>query len=58
LKDDYDRVAQRALEIKKQGVLEKWFTEKIPTYYLMIDGDFNSCGTLQNWLRFAAKADN
>lgn len=58
LKDDYDRVAQRALEIKKQGVLEKWFTEKIPTYYLMIDSDYNNCGMLQNWLRFAAKGGN
>lgn len=58
LKDDYDRVAQRALEIKKQKVLERWFAEKIPTYYLMIDGEYNSCAMLQNWLRFAAKSGN
>jgi peptidyl-prolyl cis-trans isomerase SurA len=58
LKDDYDRVAQRALEIKKQGVLEKWFAEKIPTFYLLIDSQFNSCSTLQNWFRYAAKASN
>jgi peptidyl-prolyl cis-trans isomerase SurA len=56
LKDDYNRVAQRALEIKKQGVLEKWFAEKIPTFYLLIDNEFHSCGTLQNWFRYAAKA--
>ena len=56
LKDDYNRVAQRALEIKKQGVLEKWFAEKIPTFYLLIDNEFSSCGTLQNWFRYAAKA--
>jgi peptidyl-prolyl cis-trans isomerase SurA len=58
LKDDYDRVAQRAIEIKKQGVLEKWFAEKIPTFYLLIDNQFNSCSTLQNWFRYAAKASN
>jgi peptidyl-prolyl cis-trans isomerase SurA len=58
LKDDYDRVAQRALEIKKQGVLEKWFSEKIPTFYLLIDNQFSSCNTLQNWFRYAAKASN
>ena len=58
LKDDYDRVAQRAIEIKKQGVLEKWFSEKIPTFYLLIDNQFNSCSTLQNWFRYAAKASN
>ncbi|MBL7734279.1 MAG: peptidylprolyl isomerase [Chitinophagaceae bacterium] len=58
LKDDYDRVAQRALEIKKHGVLEKWFTDKIPSYYLLIDGDYGQCGALQNWLQYAAKAGN
>lgn len=58
LKDDYDRVAQRALEIKKQGVLEKWFAEKIPTYYLLIDNEYNGCQTLNNWLQFAAKSGN
>ncbi len=58
LKDDYDRVAQRAIEIKKQNALEKWFTEKIPTYYLMIDNDFNDCRAIENWLRYSAKSDN
>lgn len=58
MKDDYDRIAQRALEIKKQGVLEKWFAEKIPTFYLLIDNQFNGCSTLQNWFRYAAKNSN
>ncbi len=58
LKDDYDRVAQRAISFKKQDALEKWFAEKIPTYYLMIDNEYGSCETLKNWLRFAAKAGN
>ncbi|MEP7258087.1 MAG: peptidylprolyl isomerase [Flavitalea sp.] len=58
LKDDYDRVAQRALEVKKQAALEKWFTEKIPSYYLLIDSDYSHCESLQNWLRFAVKTGN
>lgn len=58
LKDDYDRIAKRALEIKRQGVLERWFAEKIPSYYLLIDSQYNDCQTLQNWLRFAAKSNN
>ena len=33
LKDDYDKVAQRALEDKKNEALEKWFSQKIPTFY-------------------------
>lgn len=55
LKDDYDRVAQRAIEIKKQGVLEKWFAEKIPSYYLMIDNDFGDCKQLGSWLKYSAR---
>lgn len=55
LKDDYDKVAMRTLEIKKQDVLEKWFAEKIPSYYLMIDSEFSSCRALDNWLRYSAK---
>lgn len=58
LKDDYDRISQRALEIKKQGVLEKWFAEKIPSYYLLIDNEYNNCKTLQTWLRYAARSGN
>jgi peptidyl-prolyl cis-trans isomerase SurA len=58
LKDDYDRVAQRALEIKRQGVLEKWFAEKIPSYYLLIDSDYSDCKTLHTWLQYAAKTSN
>ena len=34
LKDDYDKVAQRALEEKKNNALEKWFTKKIPSFYV------------------------
>lgn len=58
LKDDYNRIAQRALEIKKQEVLEKWFASKIPSYYLLIDGDFNNCAGMASWLQYATKVIN
>jgi peptidyl-prolyl cis-trans isomerase SurA len=53
LKDDYDRVATRALEIKKQKVISDWFQSRIPTYYLMIDDEFKGCESLNNWMQFA-----
>lgn len=56
LKDDYDRVAQRALELKRHQVLERWFQDKIPTYYLMIDPEYGQCEMLQPWLKAAARA--
>lgn len=55
LKDDYDRIAQRAIEEKKQVALEKWFSSRISTFYLMIDEDFAGCETMSNWLQYAVK---
>lgn len=56
LKEDYDRIAKRAIEDKKQGALEKWFKEHIPTYYVSLDKDFSSCTTLGEWGKAAANA--
>lgn len=53
LKDDYNRIAQRALEIKKEEAMEKWFQKMIPTYYIMIDEDYRSCSILGSWLAVA-----
>ena len=55
LKDDYNRIAQRALEIKKNQALEKWFASKVPTYYIMIDDEIRNCGMLGPWLQYAVK---
>jgi len=48
LRDDYDRVAQRALEEKKDRIVEKWFQSKLPTYYVMVDKDFHQCESLKS----------
>jgi peptidyl-prolyl cis-trans isomerase SurA len=56
LKEDYDRVAKRALEEKKTGALEKWFKEHIPTYFVSIDKEFSSCSSLNEWGKAAANA--
>ena len=53
LKDDYNRISQRALEIKKEETLEKWFQKSIPTYYIMIDEEFRTCSMLDTWLSVA-----
>lgn len=36
--DDYSKISQFALEEKKNKALEKWIREKVPTYYVMVDG--------------------
>lgn len=55
LQDDYNRISQRALEEKKFEALKKWFGEKIPTYYIAIDGEFDACKNIADWQKAAAK---
>lgn len=50
LKDDYNRVAQRALEEKKNEVLEQWFNKKVSTYYILIDDEYKPCPEMARWL--------
>ena len=54
LKDDYNRIAQRALEAKKQKKLETWFKEHLPTYYILIDKEFSACPSLSTWFKNSA----
>ncbi|NCI45068.1 peptidylprolyl isomerase [Sediminibacterium soli] len=56
LNEDYNRIAQRALEEKKSSVLEKWFKDHIPTYFISIDKDFGGCKGLNEWRLAAARA--
>ncbi len=58
LKDDYDKVAQRALEDKKNGVLEDWFTKKVSGFYIKIADDYKSCPELKKWETNTATAQN
>jgi peptidyl-prolyl cis-trans isomerase SurA len=50
LTDDYNKVAQRALEEKKNATLERWFTQKISSFYINIDDEYKSCPEMQKWI--------
>ena len=55
--NDYDKIAQFALEEKKSKVLEKWMREKIPTYYIQVDNDVKqSCTNLSKFVFEEPKA--
>ncbi len=49
IRDDYNKVAQRALEEKKNDALESWFNTKISSYYIMIDNDYKNCDEMKKW---------
>ncbi|MBK7885106.1 MAG: peptidylprolyl isomerase [Chitinophagaceae bacterium] len=53
LKDDYNKIAQRALEEKKTVALENWFNTKVASYYIMIDDEFRQCAEMQRWVNAA-----
>jgi peptidyl-prolyl cis-trans isomerase SurA len=55
IRDDYSKIAQRALEEKKENALEKWINERLPSYYLNVDADYSTCETVSNWVRESAK---
>lgn len=58
LNDDYDIISQHALEVKKQAAMEKWFTAKIPTFFIMIDKEFKNCSNLSKWQSMVNTASN
>ena len=49
IRDDYNKIAQRALEEKKNDALEKWFNEKISGYYIQVDKDYGDCAEMKKW---------
>jgi peptidyl-prolyl cis-trans isomerase SurA len=49
LKDDYDKVAARAIEEKKNQVLDEWFEKRIPTFYINIADEYKDCPEMQKW---------
>ncbi len=51
IKDDYSKIAQRALEVKKEDALEKWFSNKIQTYYIRIDDEYKDCKAMEKWIQ-------
>ena len=57
MKDDYNKIAQLALEEKKSIALEKWLHTKILTYYIMVDSEaIQDCPQLQKWTGEQKKA--
>ena len=54
LKDDYSRIAARAIEEKKNGVLESWFIKKVVTYYVLVDDEYKACPEMAKWMKGAS----
>ena len=55
LKEDYNKISQRALEVKKSKALENWFKVHVPGYYVFIDTDYQACEELKDWNKVATE---
>lgn len=49
VRDDYNKIAQKALEEKKNEALENWFNQKISSYYIMVDPEYRDCEEMKKW---------
>jgi peptidyl-prolyl cis-trans isomerase SurA len=49
LRDDYNKIADLAIEEKKMQVLDKWLKDRIPAYYIMVDPSLSGCEQLSRW---------
>lgn len=55
LTDDYSRVQQRTLDIKRAEAINKWLIEKIPTFYVHVDDEYKNCNHISQWMSSLAK---
>ena len=51
IKDDYDKIAQRALAVKKQEALDDWLTKHMKDFYIQIDPAYAHCPELAQWMQ-------
>ena len=55
LKEDYGKIQEVALAQKKRMKLQSWVTAKIPTYYLKVDAEYQSCQAIKEWTQAISK---
>jgi peptidyl-prolyl cis-trans isomerase SurA len=49
LKDDYAKIQQGALSKKQSEYLNKWVAERVNSYYVRIDPEYQDCPELKGW---------
>lgn len=50
LRDDYDKIAQRALEEKQNNVLNDWFEKHLRSFYIDIAPEYGRCPNMGKWM--------
>jgi peptidyl-prolyl cis-trans isomerase SurA len=55
MKDDYSKISLRAQESKKEDALEKWFSSRLSSYYILIDPEYRNCESMKTWVNAMSK---
>ncbi len=50
LEQDYSKISEKALALKKETALEKWFNEKLDGYFIKIDNEYIDCESMKPWV--------
>lgn len=50
LKDDYDKVAARALDEKQNDILDNWFHQNLRSFYIVVAPEYAQCPEMQKWV--------
>ncbi|MFN5931295.1 MAG: peptidylprolyl isomerase [Sphingobacteriales bacterium] len=58
LRDDYNKIAIRAIEEKREQAVEKWFQTRLPSYFVMVDPEFQNCESIRKTFPDIAKKAN
>lgn len=53
--DDYSTIQAKALRQKQFEELNKWFSQDIPRFYIMVTPGYRRCSTISSWLETADK---
>lgn len=55
LQDDYSKIQNVALTQKQSKKLEEWLVDKLPSYYIKVDPEYQSCSEFRHWKLDMAK---
>ncbi|WP_027387766.1 peptidylprolyl isomerase [Chryseobacterium gregarium] len=55
LETDYDRIKQMALNKKRNEMVEKFVSSRLPTTFVSIDGRYDSCSLKGSWKKDSVK---
>ena len=51
LKDDYSRIQEVALGQKKTQKMDSWVVSKLPSFYLKVSAEYQSCSGIKGWIK-------